>query len=288
MTALAPVAVADLESLALRVRAHAVRMATDGGCFLGASLSCADLIVYLYTRFLRIDPARPDDPARDVLLLSKGHDVPALYGTLAELGFFPRERLTHHLRPDDHLYWHPNRAIPGVEFHSGSLGHLLAVGAGIATDARLRGADTRVVVILGDGELNEGSVWETALVAAAHRLDNLIAIVDRNEVQANLRTEDLIPLEPLTHKWAAFGWNVDTTDGHDFNALETTFRAMRADAGRPTAIIARTVRGKGLPSIEGRADRWFCNVSAAEVEALLAELAGAGRAELTAAPMMVR
>ena len=288
MTALAPVAVADLESLALRVRAHAVRMATDGGCFLGASLSCADLIVYLYTRFLRIDPARPDDPARDVLLLSKGHDVPALYGTLAELGFFPRERLRHHLRPDDHVYWHPNRAIPGVEFHSGSLGHLLAVGAGIATDARLRGADTRVVVILGDGELNEGSVWETALVAAAHRLDNLIAIVDRNEFQANLRTEDLIPLEPLTHKWAAFGWNVDTTDGHDFNALETTFRAMRADAGRPTAIIARTVRGKGLPSIEGRADRWFCNVSAAEVEALLAELAGAGRAELTAAPMMVR
>ncbi|HVP71632.1 MAG TPA: 1-deoxy-D-xylulose-5-phosphate synthase N-terminal domain-containing protein [Gemmatimonadaceae bacterium] len=288
MTALAPVAVADLESLALRVRAHAVRMATDGGCFLGASLSCADLIVYLYTRFLRIDPARPDDPARDVLLLSKGHDVPALYGTLAELGFFPRERLTHHLRPDDHLYWHPNRAIPGVEFHSGSLGHLLAVGAGIATDARLRGADTRVVVILGDGELNEGSVWETALVAAAHRLDNLIAIVDRNEFQANLRTEDLIPLEPLTHKWAAFGWNVDTTDGHDFHALESTFRAMRADAGRPTAIIARTVRGKGLPSIEGRADRWFCNVSAAEVEALLAELAGAGRAELTAAPMMVR
>ena len=288
MTALAPVAVADLESLALRVRAHAGRLATDGGCFLGASLSCADLIVYLYTRFLRIDPARPDDPARDVLLLSKGHDVPALYGTLAELGFFPRERLTHHLRPDDHLYWHPNRAIPGVEFHSGSLGHLLAVGAGIATDARLRGADTRVVVILGDGELNEGSVWETALVAAAHRLDNLIAIVDRNEFQANLRTEDLIPLEPLTHKWAAFGWNVDTTDGHDFNALETTFRAMRADAGRPTAIIARTVRGKGLPSIEGRADRWFCNVSAAEVEALLAELAGAGRAELTAAPMMVR
>jgi len=288
VTALAPVAVADLESLALRVRAHAVRMATDGGCFLGASLSCADLIVYLYTRFLRIDPARPDDPARDVLLLSKGHDVPALYGTLAELGFFPRERLTHHLRPDDHLYWHPNRAIPGVEFHSGSLGHLLAVGAGIATDARLRGADTRVVVILGDGELNEGSVWETALVAAAHRLDNLIAIVDRNEFQANMRTEDLIPLEPLTHKWAAFGWNVDTTDGHDFNALETTFRAMRADAGRPTAIIARTVRGKGLPSIEGRADRWFCNVSAAEVEALLAELAGAGRAELTAAPMMVR
>ena len=288
MTALAPVAVADLESLALRVRAHAVRMATDGGCFLGASLSCADLIVYLYTRFLRIDPARPDDPARDVLLLSKGPDVPALYGTLAELGFFPRERLTHHLRPDDHLYWHPNRAIPGVEFHSGSLGHLLAVGAGIATDARLRGADTRVVVILGDGELNEGSVWETALVAAAHRLDNLIAIVDRNEFQANLRTEDLIPLEPLTHKWAAFGWNVDTTDGHDFNALETTFRAMRADAGRPTAIIARTVRGKGLPSIEGRADRWFCNGSAAAVEALLAELAGAGRAELTAAPMMVR
>ena len=277
-----------LEAQALRVREHVIRMATKGGCFLGASLSCTDLLVYLYDRVLRVSPERLQDPDRDYLLLSKGHDVPALYGLLAERGYFPTKRLGKHLATDDHIYWHPNRAIPGVEFHSGSLGHLLAVGAGIATDARLRGADTRVVVILGDGELNEGSVWETALVAAAHRLDNLIAIVDRNEFQANTRTEDLIPLEPLTHKWAAFGWNVDTTDGHDFHALESTFRAMRADAGRPTAIIARTVRGKGLPSIEGRADRWFCNVSAAEVEALLAELAGAGRAELTAAPLMVR
>jgi len=277
-----------LEALALRVRAHAVRMATDGGCFLGASLSCADILVYLYTCWLRVRADRPDDPARDVLLLSKGHDVPALYGTLAELGWFPRERLAQHLRAGHSMYWHPNRAIPGVEFHSGSLGHLLSVGAGIVYDAKLRGADTRVVVILGDGELNEGSVWETALVAAAHRLDNLIAVVDRNEFQANARTEELIPLEPLTHKWSAFGWEVDDVDGHDFAALDGAFNAIHAGAGRPRAIIARTVRGKGLPSIEGRADRWFCDVSAAEVGALLAELHGNGRADLHAAPLMVR
>ena len=288
MSALDARSAAELEELALRVRAHAVRMATGGGCFLGASLSCADLIVYLYSRFLRVRADAPHDPARDILLLSKGHDVPALYGTLAELGFFPRERLANHLRVDDSLYWHPNRAIPGVEFHSGSLGHLLAVGAGLAYDARLRGAGTRVVVILGDGELNEGSVWETMLVAAAHRLDNLIAVVDRNEFQANARTEELIPLEPLTHKWSAFGWAVDTADGHDFADLDRAFRSLPLREGRPCALIARTVRGKGLPSIEGRGERWFCDVSAAEVDELLAELHGGARAALRAEPMVVR
>jgi len=279
---------AELEELALRVRSHAVRMATAGGCFLGASLSCADLIVYLYARYLRVFADRPADPGRDILLLSKGHDVPALYGTLAELGFFPRERLANHLRPDDSLYWHPNRRIPGVEFHSGSLGHLLAVGAGIACDAKLRGADTRVVVILGDGELNEGSVWETMLVAAALRLDNLVAVVDRNEFQANARTEELIPLEPLTHKWSAFGWEVETVNGHDFADLDRAFGSLPLGEGRPCAVIARTVRGKGLPSIEGRAERWFCNVSAGEVDELLAELHGGARAALRAEPMVVR
>ncbi|HUO52548.1 MAG TPA: transketolase [Gemmatimonadaceae bacterium] len=288
MTAIAPDQVAELEELALRVRGHAVRMAAGGGCFLGASLSCTDLIVHLYSRFLRVRPDAPQDPARDILLLSKGHDVPALYGTLAELGFIPRERLANHLSPDDSLYWHPNRRIPGVEFHSGSLGHLLGVGAGIALDARLRGADTRVVVILGDGELNEGSVWETALVAAAHGLDNLIAVVDRNEFQANARTEELIPLEPLTHKWAAFGWDVETVDGHDFADLDRVFGALAARAGRPSAVIARTVRGKGLPSIEGRAERWFCSLSPEEMHALIDELHGGARAALRSEPMVVR
>ena len=190
-------------------------------------LSCTDLLVYLYSRFLRVNPARPTDPSRDILLLSKGHDVPALYGTLAELGFFPVDRLANHLRTDDVLYWHPNRGMPGVEFHSGSLGHLLAVGAGIAYDAKLRGTDRRVFVVLGDGELDEGSIWETALVASAHQLENLIAIVDRNEFQANVRTEELIPLEPLTQKWSAFGWDVEMVDGHSFDDLDDALPGPR-------------------------------------------------------------
>lgn len=273
---------------ALSVRAHIVRMATRGGCFIGASLSCADLLVHLYSRVLRVDPRRPDDPARDYLFLSKGHDVPALYGTLAECGFIAPARLASHLEPHDVLYWHPNRGVPGVEFHSGSLGHLLAVAIGVAMDVRLRGGPSRVFVILGDGELNEGSVWEACLVAAAHRLDRLTVIVDRNGFQANAATEDLVPLEPLPGKFEAFGWSALTVDGHSFAALDDAFGALPRAAGRPTAVIARTVRGKGVPSLEGRVDRWFADFSAAEVVQLLAELHGGAAAPLTSAAQVVR
>src|SRR5262249_23144642 len=176
---------AELTSQARRVRAHAIRMATDGGCFIGASLSCADLLVFLYDRVLRVAPETVTDPDRDYLLLSKGHDVPALYGVLAECGFFPAARLANHLKTNDALYWHPNRLVPGVECHSGSLGHLLSVGMGIATDIKLRGGDNRVYVVAGDGELNEGSMWEAMLVASARWLDNLSIVIDRNEFQAN-------------------------------------------------------------------------------------------------------
>ena len=282
----------ELASQAQRVRAHAIRMATNGGCFLGASLSCADLIVYLYDQVLRMSPERLDDPDRDVLLLSKGHDVPALYGTLAERGYFPLERLGKHLTIDDHLYWHPNRAIPGVEFHSGSLGHLLSVGMGIALDAKLRESPARVFVIVGDGELDEGSMWEAALVASAKRLDNLTMIVDRNGFQANVATETLVPLEPLGDKLRAFGFAVADADGHSFPSLADAFARLPRDAGRPTAIIARTVRNKGLPSLENRAERWFVDLTGDEVQALLAELAGPKdgtvAAELRSAPLMVR
>jgi transketolase len=278
----------SMEQLARRVRAHAIRMATGGGCFLGASLSCADLLVHLYTRVLRTSPERLADPTRDYLLLSKGHDVPALYGTLAELGYFPTERLANHLSTEDHLYWHPNRAVPGVEFHSGSLGHLLSVGMGIALDAKLADSPSRVFVIVGDGELNEGSVWEAALVASAKRLDNLVLIVDRNGFQANVATESLIPLEPLGDKLACFGFAVAEVDGHDFTALEAAFSELPRRRGRPTAIVARTVRNKGLPSLEGRADRWFVNLSTDEVQMLLDELHGSTRATLTSEPLVVR
>ena len=283
-----PVELDALRALALRVREHILRLATAGGCFAGASLSCTDLLAFLYSRFLSVGPDRLADPARDYLFLSKGHDVPALYATCAELGFFDVERLRHHLGTDDHLYWHPNRFVPGVEFHSGSLGHLLAVGLGVAYDIRLRQGSNRVVVLVGDGELNEGSLWEALLVARAHALGNVIVLVDRNGIQANARTEELIPLEPLAPKFAAFGCGVRTIDGHDFDALERVFAGVPFEPDTPSVIIARTVRGKGVPSLEDRVDRWFCNFTASEVEALVAELHGAATAELDSAPLLVR
>jgi transketolase len=268
------------------VRRRIVRLATDGGCFLGASLSCADLVVYLYSRFLRF--SGPEDPARDLLLLSKGHDVPALYATLAELGYLPEERLENHLSTSDSIYWHPNGSVPGVEFHSGSLGHLLSVGAGMALDARWRGEDRRVVVLAGDGELDEGSMWEGLLVASSLGLENLVLAVDRNGLQANGRTEEILPLEPLEAKFEAFGCPPIRIDGHDFAALDGAFSAVPLVGGRPSVVIAETVRGKGLPSIEGRADRWFCDFTAREVELLLRELDGAHEAELTSPELTVR
>jgi len=278
----------QLAQTALRVREHIVRMATGGGCFIGASLSCADLLVYLYSRHLGISPDRLSDPDRDYLFLSKGHDVPALYGTFAELGYIGRERLANHLSPDDHIYWHPNRNIPGVEFHSGSLGHLLSVAIGVALDIKLRGGTNKVYVILGDGELNEGTIWEGLLVANAYRLDNLVGIIDRNEFQANIRTEELIPLEPLEAKFEAFGWRTDRIDGHSFTEMHNAFGRLPFEKGRPSMIIADTVRGRGCPSIEWRADRWFVKLNDADAEILMNELHGHTTGALTSETLMVR
>jgi transketolase len=277
-----------LEEFARRVRRHVIRLSGGGGCFLGASLSCTDILTFLYNRLLHFDPARPDDPARDLLLLSKGHDVPALYGTFVELGMLDEARLANHLSPSDHIYWHPNRAIPGIEFHSGSLGHCLSVGMGMAYDARLRGATNRVVVLLGDGELNEGSVWEALQVASAYQLDNLLIVVDRNGFQANVATESLIPLEPLGAKFEAFGCHAITVDGHDFHDMERGFARVTNTRGRPSVVIARTTRGKGLPQLEGRADRWFCRFSDEEVAGLLVELDGHAAAQIESDVLVVR
>ena len=275
--------------MALRVREHVIRLSEGGGCFIGASLSCVELMVYCYARVIRRD--RDTGPGRDYLFLSKGHDVPALYGTFVEMGWMDSGRLGNHLSTADSIYWHPNRNIPGVEFHSGSLGHLPAVATGVALDCRLRGGDNRVVVVTGDGELNEGSVWETILVAHAYGLDNLTIVVDRNQFQANIRTEELVPLEPLEDKFRAFGCAVTRVDGHDFAQLDKAFGELVAGGtkdGKPRVIIADTVRGKGLPSIEARADRWFCSFTAAEVAQLLEELHGHVGASLESETLVVR
>lgn len=277
-----------LEKQSLQVREHIIRMSTDGGCFIGASLSCTDLFVYLYNEFLNTRPDNLNDPNRDYLLLSKGHDVPALYGLFAEMGWIEKNRLKNHLKSNDAIYWHPNRNIPGIEFHSGSLGHLPAVAVGIAKDIKMRNGTNRVIVVTGDGELNEGSVWEAMLIAQAYKLDNLIVLVDRNHFQANIRTEDLIPLEPLEKKFEAFGASVVRIDGHSFTELEKAFSNIPLQPGKPTVVIADTLRGKGLPSIQERADRWFCNFTHEEVESLLRELHGEEETRLTSETLTVR
>lgn len=263
-------------------------MSGNGGCFIGASLSCADLIVFLYKNFLNVNKNNFDDPERDYFFLSKGHDVPALYGTFAELGFIEKDRLNNHLKTNDFIYWHPNVNIPGVEFHSGSLGHQLSVAIGVAIDCKIRDQKNKIVVLLGDGELDEGSVWEGALVAGAKKLDNLLVVVDRNHFQANIETEKLIPLEPITDKFEAFGWKADSLNGHDFDKMENVFSKFPFEKGKPSVIIADTKRGKGLPSIEARADRWFVNFSDEEVEMLLKELHGGAVTELTSETIVAR
>lgn len=278
----------ELQETALRVREHIIRMSGKGGCFIGASLSCADMMVYLYKEFLNVSKENLSDPNRDYLFLSKGHDVPALYGTFAELGVIEKERLQNHLHTNDSIYWHPNTNIPGIEYHSGSLGHLLSVASGVAIDCKLKNQKNKVVVIVGDGELNEGSMWEAMLVAAAYKLDNLIIMVDRNAFQANIQTEDLIPLEPMEDKFKAFGLEVTRINGHNYEEYEKSLSGIPYKEGKPSVIIADTVRGKGLPSIEKRADRWFVNFTDDEVEQLLKELHGEAKANLTSETLIVR
>lgn len=277
-----------LHNTAQNVREEIIKLTAGGGCFIGASLSCTELIVYLYTNYLGLDQSNLKDPDRNYLFLSKGHDVPALYAMFTELGWLEKSRLKNHLKTSDHIYWHPNRKIPGVEFHSGSLGHLLSVSMGVALDCKLSGKPNKIVVIVGDGELNEGSNWEALLVASAYRLDNLVIVVDRNKFQANMRTEELIPLESLNEKFEAFGCCVNRIDGHNFEEIDEAFSILNYDHGKPNVIIADTVRGKGLPSIEEKADRWFCKFTDQEIEELLEELKGEHETKLISESIIAR
>lgn len=277
-----------LKDKSQNVREHIIRMSTDGGCFIGASLSCTDILVYLYGHFLNFDNDFPQNPERDYLFLSKGHDVPALYGTFVEFGIMEKSRLKNHLKTNDHIYWHPNRNVSGVEFYSGSLGHLPSVALGVAMDLKIKNNENKVLVITGDGELNEGSVWETILVAAAHHMYNYTIVVDRNYFQANKATEELIPLENLEAKFEAFGCVVQRIDGHDFEQLDQVFSKLPFSQTKPSVIICNTIRGKGLPSIQAKADRWFANFTSNEIESLLEELHGNTITELESEVLVVR
>ncbi|GAB2793972.1 transketolase [Amycolatopsis magusensis] len=274
MTKVAKPVTADAGSVAAarRVREHVVRMcgSADGG-HLGGSMSLVEILLTLYRRVLRVDPAVPDAPDRDILLLSKGHGAIGLYAVLAEQGFLPVERLAEYGRPGSSLMAHPTMAVPGVEMPSGALGHGLSIGVGYALAARMDGSDRRCFVVLGDGELQEGSVWEAAMAAAGLGLDGVTAVVDRNGLQITGKTEGVVGLEPLADRWRAFGWVVDEVDGHDTEALAAAF-LVRPQPGKPRVVIARTVKGKGLPYVENKVHSHYARLGERQQRRALAEL----------------
>ena len=218
---------------------------------LASSLSCCDIVAAAYWSVLNVDPAQPRNPLRDRFILSKGHAAAALYSALAFKGFFPVEELQTYCQDGGRLAEHPPANIlPGVEAATGSLGHGLPIGCGMALAGRIRGETYRIFALLSDGENNEGSVWEAAMFAAAQKLDNLCVIVDYNKWQATARSNDTLMLAPLRDKWAAFGWDAREIDGHDVEALAAAMRNVPNGSGKPVALIAHTIKGKGVSFME--------------------------------------
>jgi transketolase len=269
-----------LQERADALRRHIVNMAADSGAHVGGSMSVADILAVLYfDGVLRVDPAQPRSDGRDYLIFSKGHASAALYGALAERGFFPVAELASYKRMGSRLAGHPAKSIPGVELATGSLGHGLAVGNGLALAGKHDGRDYRVFVVMGDGECQEGVVWEAAMAAAHYRLDNLVAIIDRNGVQEDGPTEKIMALEPFADKWRAFNWEVREVDGHDIAALSQALHAVPFAAGRPSLLLARTVKGKGLSFAENTHTWHYGKLSSEQRAQALAEIAAsrAGR-----------
>ncbi len=261
------------EELARTIRAHALRMvhAADAS-HIGTCLSMAELIAVLYAGVLRVDPARPQWSERDRFILSKGHGTAILYAALAECGFFPVEELKTFCLDGGRLLGHVSHCVPGVEASTGSLGHGLPIVAGMALAAKADAANWRAFALLGDGELDAGSNWEAMLFAAHHRLDNLVAIVDRNGIQAFGSVEDVLGLEPLADKFRAFGWAVREVDGHNVVAIGSALGQLPFEDGRPSAVIATTVKGKGVSFMEGQLAWHYRSPNDEELAAALAEL----------------
>jgi transketolase len=247
---LAPTNITDLQTIARQLRGKILEMSHRAGTpHLGSSLSCVDILVAAYWGVANVDPKHPDAPDRDRVILSKGHAAPALYAALAYRGFFPKELLDTYTDAGGKLAEHPGpHCVPGVEWATGSLGHGLPVALGMALAGRIQGRRYQLFVIMSDGECEEGSVWEAAMFAPIHKLDNLTIIVDYNKWQATGRTNEVMAMQPLRQKWEAFGWDACEVDGHNIAALLAALRA--APAGKPRAIIAHTVKGKGVSFME--------------------------------------
>jgi transketolase len=255
----------DLAAIAARIRARVVEMSHVAETpHLGSSLSCVDMLVVAYWAALRIDPKHPLDRNRDRFILSKGHAATALYATLAERGFFDPKLLDTYNEDGAALPEHPGlQCVPGVEAATGSLGHGLPIALGMALAARIQGRPTRCIVLMSDGECEEGSVWEAAMFAPAQKLDTVTVMIDYNKWQATGRSDDIMALAPLAEKWRAFGWDACEVDGHDLGALLAALTKKPDGAGRPRAIVCHTVKGKGVSFMEDD-NNWHYRIPTAD------------------------
>ncbi len=265
-----------LQQVAHRLRLEAFKaIAHAGGGHFGGSLSEIEILTALWFKELRVDPKSPAWEDRDRFILSKGHGGPGLYIVLAERGFIPKEWLAVLDQSGSRLPKHVDLGIPGVDISAGSLGQGLSIGVGMALASKMDGSDRRVYVVIGDGECDEGQVWEAAMTAAKYCLDHLTVIVDRNEVQVDGSCDEIMPTEPFQQKWEAFGWNAVSVDGHDVDAILAAIETAKQAKGKPTAIVARTIKGKGVSFMEGQS-KWHANsATPEEVEQGVLELSKA-------------
>jgi len=239
--------------LVKKIRIHAIRMVHRAkASHIGTSLSMADLLAVLYSKVLILDPSKSDCPERDRFILSKGHGAAIYYALLAECGFFPKEWLDTYCRDNSHLGGHVIYNVPGIELSTGSLGHGLSVGCGMALAGIRDKKDYRIFVMLSDGELDEGSNWEAIMFASQHRLDNLVGIIDYNKIQAFGNVQEVINLEPLMDKFQSFGWAVKEIDGHDLEQISNSFEVIPFEKGKPSMVIANTIKGKGVSIMENK------------------------------------
>lgn len=264
----------DTKTLAKKIRIHSLTMTSRGGSsHIGSAFSVADILAVLYGGALNMDPNNPQASDRDRFILSKGHAGVAVYAALAETGFFNVEKLKTHYQDGSDLSGHvSHKGIPGVELSTGSLGHGLSIGSGMALGAKIDGHSYRVVVLLSDGECDEGSIWEAVLFSAHHRLDNLSAIIDYNKIQSLGSVAEIIDLEPFTDKWRSFGWGVIEVDGHDHQQLKEVLKNIPAEIGKPTVIIAHTIKGKGVSFMENTVLWHYRCAKGEEFDAALREL----------------